>query len=97
MFEYRKSAIEGSKFILVEKEEVEEVRRSLIMRFENVFTVPGTRSFHQLIPFARDKIAMTQCIKDENYDLIYDFSIGAEEKPVIFFFCFRICLLQVRQ
>ena len=32
--------------------------------------------------FIRDKIAMKQCIKDENYDLIHDFSIGAEEKSV---------------
>ena len=58
MFEYCKSAIEGIKFILVKKEEVEEVRRSLTMRFENAFTVPGTRSFHQFTPLARDKIAM---------------------------------------
>ena len=25
---------------------------------------------------------MKQCSENENYDLIYDFSIGAEEKPV---------------
>ena len=96
MFEYCKSAIEGIKLILVEKEEVEEVRRSLTMRFENASSVLGTRSFHQFIPLSRDKIAMTQCSEDENYDLIYDFSIGAEERPEIFF-CFRICLLQVQQ
>ena len=93
MFEYCKSSIEGIKFILVEKEEVEKVR-SLTMRLENASQVPGTRSFYQFIPLVRDKIAMKQCGEDENYDLIYDFSIGAEEKPVIFF-CFRICLLQV--
>ena len=86
MFEYCKSAIEGIKLILVEKEEVENVRRSLTMRFENASTVLGTRSFHQFIPLARDKIAMKQCSKDENYDLIYDFSIGVEEKPVNFLF-----------
>ena len=57
MFEYCKSAIEGIKFILVEKEEV---RRSLTKRFENASTVPETRSFHQFIPLTRDKIAMKQ-------------------------------------
>ena len=58
MFEYCKSTIEGIKFILFEKKEDEEVRRSLTMRFKNASTVPGTRSFHQFIPLARDKIAM---------------------------------------
>ena len=86
MFEYCKSATEGIKFILVEKEEVEGVRRSLTMRFKNASTVPGTRNFHQFIPLARDKIAMKQCSEDENYDLIYDFSIRAEEKLVNFLF-----------
>ena len=52
------------------------------MRIKNSSTVPGTRSFHQFIPL---KIAMKQCNEDENYDLIYDFSIRAEEKPVNFF------------
>ena len=84
MFEYCKYAIEGIKFIMVEKKKVE-VRRSLTMRFENASTVPET-SFHQFIPLAKDRIAMKQCSKDENYDRIYDFSIGAEEKPVNFFF-----------
>ena len=91
MFEYCKSAIEGINFILVEKEEVEEVRRSLTMRFKNESTVPGTRSFHQFIPLTRDKIAMKQCSKDENYDLIHDFSIGAEEKPVNIFVSGYVC------
>ena len=67
-------------FILIEKEEVEEARRSLT---ENASTVPGT-SFHQFIPLERDRIAMKQCSEDENYDLIYDFSIGVEEKLVKF-------------
>ena len=56
------------------------------MTFENASLVPGTRSFHQFIPLVRNEIAMKQCSKDENYDLIYDFSIGAEEKPVNFLF-----------
>ena len=75
MFEYCKSAIEGIKSILIEKEEVEEARRSLTIRFENASTVPGTRSFHQFIPLERDKIAMKQCSEDENYDLIYDLGL----------------------
>ena len=91
MFEYCKSAIEAIKFILVEKEKVEEVRRSLTMRFENASTVPGTRSFHQFIPLARDKIAIKQCSEDKNYDLIYDFSIGTEEKAVNFFASGYVC------
>ena len=60
---------------------------------ENASTIPGTSSFHQFIPLARDKIAMKQCSEDENYDLIYDFSIGAEEKAINFFV--SGCLLQV--
>ena len=76
---------------MVEKDEVEEERRSLTMRFKNASTVPGTRSFHQLIPLARDKIAMKQCSKGENYDLIYDFSIGAVEKAVNFFVSGSVC------
>lgn len=91
MFEYYNSTIEGIKFILVEKEEVEEVKRSLTMRFKNASTVPGTRSFHQFIPLARDKIAMKQCSEDEKYDLIYDFSIGAKEKPVNSFVSGYVC------
>ena len=88
VFEYYKSAVEGIKFILIEKEEVEEVRRHLTKKFENASTVSGITSFHQFIPLARDKVAMKQCSEDENYDLIYDFSFEAEEKPVIF------CLFQ---
>ena len=61
------------------------------MRFRNACTVPETRNFHQCIPIARDKIAMKQCSKDENYDLIYDFSIGAEEKPVTSFVSRYVC------
>ena len=91
MFEYCKSAIEGIKFILIEKEEVEEARRSLTIRFENASTVPGTRSFHQFIPLERDKIAMKQCSEDENYDLIYDFSTGVEEKLVKFVVSGYVC------
>ena len=72
-FEYCKSAIEGIKFILVEKEEIEEVR-SLTLRIENTSTVLGTRSFHQFFLLVRDKIAVKQCSKDD-YELIYDFSI----------------------
>ena len=53
--------IEGIKFILVKKEEVDEARRSLTTRFKNTSTVPGTRSFHQFISLVRDKIAMKQC------------------------------------
>ena len=58
------------------------------MWFENASTVPGTRSSHQFIPLARGKMAITQ---DENYDLIYDFSIGAEEKPVNIFISVYVC------
>ena len=43
-------------------------------------------SFHQFIPLARDKTTMKQCSKTENYNLIYDFSIWAKEKPVNFLF-----------
>ena len=72
------SAIEDIKFILVEKEEVEEMRRGLTMRFENASRVPRTKSFHQFILLAKDKIAMKQCSKDKNYDQTYDFSIEVE-------------------
>ena len=48
MSEYCKSAIEGIKFILIEKEEVEEARRSRTIRFENASTVPGQEVFINL-------------------------------------------------
>ena len=85
------TAIEGIKSILIEKEKVEEARRSLTIRFENASTVPGTGSFHQFIPLKRDKIALKQCSEHENYDLIYDFSIGVEEKLVKFVSVYVYC------
>ena len=48
------------KFILIEKEENEDARRNLTMRFDNASTVPGTRNFYQFIPRDRNKIVMKQ-------------------------------------
>ena len=48
MFEYCKSAIEGINFILVENEEVKEVRRSLTTRFENASTIQEQEVFINL-------------------------------------------------
>ena len=82
MYEFCNSFVQGVNFILIEKEEIDKERRSLTKRFKDATTIPGTRSFHHFNPLGGSRIAMKRCSEDENYDLIYNFSAGAETKIV---------------
>ena len=57
MFTFCKDSIKAILFILIAKEQVDEIRRNLTDRFKTGKTVPGTRSYHHFIPVSKSKLS----------------------------------------
>ena len=47
MFKYCNENIKGIHFVYIEKTDLQVIREQLEKRFENIKTLPGTRSFHE--------------------------------------------------
>ena len=67
MYEFCKSDTHGINFMYTSKEEMDSVRENLSERFDDVFAVPGTRSFHQFTPLGECSVGAKRCSKDKEY------------------------------
>ena len=73
MFKFCEQPIIAIKFIYVTEEEMEQTRKKLADRFSISITVPGTRSFHQIVPLSKSIVSMKRVSDDDNFGLEFDF------------------------
>ena len=52
---------------------MEQTRNKLADRFSIATTVPGTRSFHQIVPLLKSIVSMKQVSGDDDFALEFDF------------------------
>ena len=52
---------------------MEQTRKKLADRFSISITVPGTRSFHQIVPLSKSIVSMKRVSDDDNFGLEFDF------------------------
>ena len=62
--EFCKSAIPGTTFIVIDKEDMKAVRENLNSRYNLGSTVPGTRSCHHMVPTSKYSIQGKQLSSD---------------------------------
>ena len=88
MFKYCKKNFQGIKFIFITKE-LPKTRESLEDRFAKAITIPGTKSYHEFIPFNENTIAMKYCSKHQEVATTFSFlnedkvsdTLNSNEKP----------------
>ena len=64
-FEYCQSNIQGINFIKIKKQHLAPVKEMLFKRFESGRTIPGTRSFHNILPLSEGKVTYKRISDDE--------------------------------
>ena len=67
VFDYCNENINDIKFFFSTKEEIEETRAFHCKRYEKVFTIPGTRSFHQFIAINNKTVGLKRCSEDISF------------------------------
>lgn len=72
MFKFCEQPIIAIKFIYVTEEEMEQTRKKLADRFSISITVPGTRSFHQIVPLSKSMVSMKRIYHDDDFALEFD-------------------------
>ena len=73
MFKFCQQSINAIKFVYVTVEEMEQTRNKLADRFSIATTVPGTRSFHQIVPLSKSIVSMKRVSDDDDFALEFDF------------------------
>ena len=66
MFNFWKDNIEGINFIYLSKDEVDAIRAKFAKWFDNIKTIPGTRSFHEFIPITPNEIGVKFFSEDQD-------------------------------
>lgn len=56
MFDFCVNKIPGIKFTNVPKEDIEENAKNLKERFDSAKTLPGTQSYHRIVPCSQDTV-----------------------------------------
>ena len=78
MFKFCNEEIKGIKFKFISKETMEVTRASLKTRLLDAKTVPGTRSYHHIVPLSGSCIGMKRTLTDE-YASKFDFALDIEQ------------------
>ena len=73
MFKFCQQSINAIKFVYVTVEEMGQTRNKLADRFSIATTVPGTRSFHQIVPLSKPIVSMKWVSDDDGFALEFDF------------------------
>jgi hypothetical protein len=66
LYEWSQSNVHGITFFYVSLTDVEQHRPSLLKRFANAGTIPGTRSHHCFIPTSTSELRISRISADEN-------------------------------
>ena len=74
MFNFCKDNIEEINFIYLLKNEVDATWAKFAKRFDNIRTIPGTRSFHKFISITPNEIGVKFC--SENQDICQTHNFG---------------------
>ena len=97
MFDFCNSEINGIHFILIRKEEMEDVRKNLKLRCKMGSTVPGTRTYHCFIPISTHEIQFERASADAEFSGYFKFTASliegieskiSEVKIMDFFACY---------
>lgn len=67
MFNFCKDKINGITFFYSSKEEIEETRSKNKKRYEQVSTIPGTRSLHQFIAIDKNTVGIKRCSEEKTF------------------------------
>ena len=73
MFNFCEDNIEGIHFIYPSKDEAEASRAKFAKRFNNIKTIPGTRSFHEFILITPNEIGVRFCSEDQDICQTHNF------------------------
>ena len=73
MIDFCNSEINGIHFILIRKEEMEDVRKYLKLRYKLGSTVPGTRTYHCFIPISTHEIQFKRINADVEFSGSFKF------------------------
>ena len=73
MFNSSKDNIEGISLIYISKDEVDATRAKFAKRFDNIKTIPGARSFDELIPVTPNEIGVNFCSEDQDIFQTHNF------------------------
>ena len=72
MYKFCNDNIRGTSFCIVNGDTMNNIRASLIERFQAVKTVPGTRSYHQHEPINENVIGCKRVSSDIEFDLKFE-------------------------
>ena len=73
MFNFSKDNIEGINFMCLPKDGVDATKAKFTETFDNIKTIPGTKSFHKSIPITPNKIGVTFCCEDQDICQTHNF------------------------
>ena len=76
LYEFCLKEVQGISVFFLSKEEIDETRQFLAKRFQNVHTLPGTRSFHQFEPISESAIGAKRVSEDTRDEMQYDLRLG---------------------
>ena len=96
MLDFCEANISEIKFLFVDKIELVERREILSKRFENIYPVPGTRSFHMYEPLSNCSIGAKRCSEDEQYSLKHDLLQDQQVLKKVNAFEFVACLYDLK-
>ena len=80
MYDFCVTYFENIKFILIKSEQMENLRKEISPRFNNLSTIPGTRSFHHFVPVGDNKLSMKRSSDQADYTMTY--SLFGEKENV---------------
>ena len=64
---------DAEKAASYDENEVDATRAKFSKRFDNIKTIPGTRSFHEFIPTTANEIGVKFCSEDQDICQTYNF------------------------
>jgi len=73
MFDSCNSGINGIPFILIWREEMEDIRKYLKLRYQMGRTVPGTRTYHCFTPISTYEIQIKRINADDELSASFKF------------------------
>ena len=81
LFDYCDQELLGIDFFYLEKSRVEWTRTSLKDRLRFAKTIPGTRSFHQIVPLPQNVIGAKRVSEDREFVLTFSFTASPTDIP----------------
>ena len=76
LFEYCKKKVKGVHVSFISAEDMVPVRSMLDTRYQNVCTLPGTRSFHEFVPLTESVKAAKHVSENQSYGIEYNLVLG---------------------